>query len=249
MPFPAAAAIAAGGELLGGLLGSTSASKQNAQERMWQEHMASTQYQRAVKDMRAAGLNPAMIYGHGGMSEGVSGGARQSVGEPLARGVGSAGSSAVQAQYMQAQLEQVHSATKLTEAQTEAVKLENDIKSYTFSGESYIPGFKWKPDAILPGGLDLEASFSPNTKGRQLAAQRVVEILRGKAQISDIGSGIAAREVGNTLTAIQSRLAELGIPKEAAMAALYKQYGDKLAGAKGLGEVLQVLKVILDMLK
>lgn len=49
-------------------------------QRAWQERMANTQYQRAVGDMEAAGLNPILAVTGGGVGTGVPGGATASVG-------------------------------------------------------------------------------------------------------------------------------------------------------------------------
>lgn len=67
--------ISAGGNLLGGLLGQAGAADRNraqiqaSRDQMaFQERMSNTAYQRAMADMRAAGLNPILAYQKGGAS-------------------------------------------------------------------------------------------------------------------------------------------------------------------------------------
>ena len=61
-----AGALVGGAELIGGLLGSSANARQAEENRRFQERMSNTQYQRAVRDMRRAGLNPMLAYMQGG---------------------------------------------------------------------------------------------------------------------------------------------------------------------------------------
>ena len=75
------AAGAGGGGILSALMGglfslagtglqSWSQSEEAEKQRDWQEYMASTAYQRTMKDMRKAGLNPILAYSQGSTGAG-----------------------------------------------------------------------------------------------------------------------------------------------------------------------------------
>ena len=114
MDFGTMAALSFGGGLINNLF-----SMQNAQDnRAFQEQMSSTAYQRAVKDMEAAGLNPMLAYSQGGAS--TPQGAMPNVSDMITPAL----STALQGQQVQAQVEQLKSATALNEAQAGKARAE-----------------------------------------------------------------------------------------------------------------------------
>jgi len=60
--------VSGGLSLIGGILGNKSTESSAREQMVFQDYQTSTQYQRAVKDLQAAGLNPMLAYTQGGAS-------------------------------------------------------------------------------------------------------------------------------------------------------------------------------------
>lgn len=86
----------------------------NRENRDWEERMANTEWQRGVKDMMAAGLNPMLAYSQGGASTPNTSAATVEPEDALGRGLGSA----LQQRLLALQIAQQRANINLTEAQT-----------------------------------------------------------------------------------------------------------------------------------
>jgi len=92
MPIPLApiiaGGIAAGGSLVGGIIRNKQQREEAQKQRDFQERMSGSAYQRAVKDMKLAGINPMLAYMQGGASS--PGGAQASIEDVASPAVSSA---------------------------------------------------------------------------------------------------------------------------------------------------------------
>lgn len=165
-----------------GLLGQLDANDQNfqiaqnnsafnaeqAQKQMdFQERMSSTSYQRGVKDMQAAGLNPMLAYSQGGASSpsGAAGQAVQPAAMQNAAGAGiAAASQAANLDY--------------TQAQTRATNARAAID------ESMIPDKSISPNDLLSGQMPMGSI--PAEEARQRARNLSLEASKKLTEVEDI---------------------------------------------------------------
>lgn len=130
MAFPLVPLITAGASLIGGQLANSANAREARRNRDFQADMSGSAYQRAVRDMRLAGLNPALMYPGGGGASTPSGSKAE-----FSDVVSGAAASALQARRLREELLNMKASRELMEKEaklkdtqelTEAARAENE---------------------------------------------------------------------------------------------------------------------------
>ena len=203
-PFlgPAAGVI---GSLIGGIFGDSGQSAANRanlkiarENRAWQERMSNTAYQRAAKDLEAAGLNRILALGSPSSTPSGNTAVMQNEKAMRAAAAGQAAHSAMSLRTQQAQIKQI-------QAQTRNLNVDADLKRATIG---------------KTGGETLK--IAAETKNAKLMANQIVEQTRRIIEDTRLTGAKATREqVKNALLELAPELVLMvqdifGIPDELA---------------------------------
>lgn len=141
-----AAGIGAAANIGGGIASAVMAKREAKRNRRFQERMSNTQYQRAMADMRKAGLNPILAYKQGGA--GTPSGSAASM--PNLSDIGTKSvTSALAARRLNQELKNLNSQQKFTDAQTRRIEQQTtqglplEIGSRELAEEALDPATAW----------------------------------------------------------------------------------------------------------
>ena len=211
------AVIAGGAALLGGAMGNRSSKNESRRNRAFQERMRNTQWQAAVADMEAAGINPALAYSQGPAAS--PGGSMASQSDVLSPAI----SSAMQVKQMQKSL-------KLMDEQIDKTKAEKEIQQWQA---------RWEKERANYFGLDDRVSMG----GRKIdplawkVFQAGLELTEGQA--SSARASAAQAEALSRITGVGADFAESGIGR---LVPLLTLLGTGVGGATNILRALGSLK-------
>jgi len=200
MPVPALALAAAPAAIsaIGGFFGAERANAANRREaqrnRDFQERMRNTQWQAAVADMQAAGINPALAYSQGG-AQSPSG----SVAAPAHDSVSSAMQGMMARQQIRLMESQI-SKTSFEGKMAKALADREDVRNKAYGIQD------------TPGGMSIDYSMPGLVQETQaMVRAKIAEAARADAMANITGlGGQFAQGFGEMMPAIQSMMGAAG---------------------------------------
>lgn len=242
-PVVAAAGIAAGGSLLGGMMGNSAQARANRQnialqreQWAWEERMSNTAYFRAVQDMKNAGINPMLAVSQGGASTPSVSAATVQPEDAMARGVASAADKAANVYTLQKM--QADAGISYEQWQQQKITTNNMQRTYNVSVEG-------QPDMLTVENNQKRALTrlqESNANIREIEQKILEETQGAQVQSAQARAELLSREVG--IADLRQILMGLDIPEKKALADWFNTVGSASPAAKAVMSIGQWLKMI-----